>query len=214
MLFVFEAAIFAIATPPATSSRASAGVSMLLIVMVALGASLLAADEPIDLQPASNAGAYRQARVIIEVEGKLKLNADGQQVQHLPLKVQGELNYVERVVSQSRQWSEVRLVRTYRGAEAKTRLHESDLIAALRPERRLISVESSTTGASLYCPSGPLTRDELDLLQVPGGELAPESLLAPRAVKIGGQWPLAEATVARLLGLEAISEQDVICTLD
>jgi hypothetical protein len=33
-------------------------------------------------------------------------------------------------------------------------------------------------------------------------------------MKIGSDWPLPEATVARLLGLDAISQQDVKCTLD
>ena len=32
--------------------------------------------------------------------------------------------------------------------------------------------------------------------------------------KIGGQWPLTDTVVARLLNLEAISQQDVACTLD
>jgi hypothetical protein len=33
-------------------------------------------------------------------------------------------------------------------------------------------------------------------------------------MKVGSQWPLADATVARLLGLEAISEQDIACAFD
>lgn len=153
-------------------------------------------------------------KVLVEVEGKLKLNADGQEVKHLPLKVQGELQYVERVLSQSKQWSDVRLVRLYQSAQAKIRLHESDLIHELRPERRLVAVESHSKNAVLFSPNGPLTREELDLIELPGSGLALEGLLPPQAMKIGSQWPLAEATIARLLGLEAVSQQDVSCTLD
>ena len=44
------------------------------------------ATDVVDLHPATQAGGYRQAKVVVEVEGKLKLNADGEEVKHLPLK--------------------------------------------------------------------------------------------------------------------------------
>jgi len=93
-------------------------------------------------------------------------------------------------------------------------LHESDLTTELRPQRRLIAVQSSVKEAIRFSPSGPITREELDLIEVPASGLALEALLPSGAMKIGGQWPLTDPIVARLLGLEAVSQQDVSCTLD
>jgi hypothetical protein len=179
-----------------------------------LAFSVRAANEPVDFRPAAKAGSFRQAKVIVEVEGKLKLNADGKEVKHLPFKVAGELHYIERVLSQAKSWTDVRLLRSYRSAQAKLRLHESDLTTELRPDRRLVAVQSSAKEVVQFSTGGPLTREELDLIEAPASGLALEALLPSGATKIGGQWPLSDTVVARLLGLEAISQQDVTCTLD
>jgi len=101
----------------------------------------------------------------------------------------------------------------YQSAQAKIRLHESDLIHELRPSGDSWPLNRIPKTRAVS-PNGPLTREELDLIEVPGSGLALEGLLPPKAMKIGSQWPLAEATIARLLGLEAVSQQDVSCTLD
>src|SRR5205085_5013525 len=173
-----------------------------------------AANDTVDFRPAAKAGSFRQCKVVVEVEGKLKLNADGKEVRHLPLKVQGELHYIERVLSQAKSWTDVRLLRSYQSAEAKIHLHESDLTTELRTDRRVIAVQSSAKDVVQFSPSGPLTREELDLIEAPASGLALEALLPSGATKISGQWPLTETVVARLLGLEAVSQQDVTCTLD
>ena len=111
------------------------------------------------------AGAGRQARVVVESEGKLKLNADGQEVKHLPLKVRGELEYTERVLSQAKQWSKCGWRGPTGRPEAKIKLHETELSSELRAERRLIAVESNAKDAVLFSPRGPLTREELELLE-------------------------------------------------
>jgi hypothetical protein len=153
-------------------------------------------------------------RALVEVEGKLKLNPDGQEVKHLPLKVAAELQYAERVLSESKQWSEVRLVRSYQVAKAKIQLRESEIANELRDDRRIVLVESGFKEVVHSSPLGPLTREELELVEAPASGLALEALLPTRAVKIGDSWPLVDATVARLLGLEAVSQQNTSCKLD
>ncbi len=80
----------------ATLSAAKA--SAIIFVTASLTSIASAANDPIDFRPSAQAGSFRQAKVIVEVEGKLKLNADGKEPKHLPLKVQGELHYFERVL--------------------------------------------------------------------------------------------------------------------
>ena len=229
MLFDFAAAIFGKRHSATLTRRVSEGVTAkrlppalprwrfgLQFAAIALLASTAsAATDLVDLRPPTQAGGYRVVKAIVDVEGKLKLNPDGKEVQHLPLKVSGELNYSERVLAQSKQWSEVRLARSYQSAAAKLKLHDTEMANSLRPERRLIVVESgSKAAAQLFSPAGPLTREELDLVETTAGGLAPEALLPPRIIKLGGNWNLPDSTVARLLGLETVNKQDVVLTLD
>src|SRR6478672_10853739 len=53
------------------------------------------AAEPIDFSKRA-AAEYRQAKLLVEIDGKLKLNGDGKEVKHVPLKASGELHYLER----------------------------------------------------------------------------------------------------------------------
>src|SRR5262245_6679594 len=214
MLFAFAAAIFRRPGPHTHPSGSAVTTIWTACVMASFAAVALADNEIVDFRASAQVGSQRHAKVVMEVEVQLKLNADGQEVKHLPIKVQGELEYVERVLSQSKQWTEVRLARSYQTAQAKIRLHESELKNELRPQRRLIVAESNSKSATLFSPHGPITREELDLIEAPASDIALEALLPPRATKVGSNWPLAEATVARLLGLEAISQQDLVCTFD
>jgi len=157
--------------------------------------------------------SYRQAKVLVEVEGKLKLNAEGKELKHLPLKASGELQYVERVLPAAKSSSAVRLVREYQTAKADIRLHESELKNELRSDRKLICVETDGKKSTVFSPSGPLTREELDLVTVPGGGLLLDTVLPPRQLKTGEQWTLEDAAVSRLLGLDSVSQHDFAGTL-
>jgi len=214
MLFAFAASPFQNSAPSLPSARRKAVAVVTLVVTFTWALHLQAAGDTVDFKPAARAGSFRQAKIVIEAEGKLKINSDGKDVKHLPIKVNGELHYVERVLSQKKDWSDVRLLRSYDTAQAKLRLNQSDVATELRPERRLLAVSSNSEQATNFSPNGPLTREELDLLELPGSGLALEALLPATPIKTGGQWTLADATVARLLALEAVSQQDISCTLD
>jgi hypothetical protein len=224
MLFVFAAPFFFAASnrsllvlsrPQRRTSATSSVTLALLWIAGCVQQTASAATDLIDLRPVTPIGSCRRVKAVVEVEGNLKLNADGKEVQHLPLKVQAELEYSERVLSHSTQWAEYRLARSYGKADAHIRLRDSDLKNQLRADRQLIVAEAAEPGsATLFSPQGPLTREELELVQVPAAGLPVEALLPLRVLKVGGQWALGDATVTRLLGLEAVSQQDVACTLN
>jgi hypothetical protein len=167
----------------------------------------------VDLRATSAAGSHQQVRVILEVEGKLKLNTDGKEVQHVPIKATAELQYVERALQAGKQASGPRAARHYQKAEAKIRLRDTDLTNSLREDRRLIVLDGDRPLPVLFSPLGPLTREELELIEAPGSSLPLGALLPGRPIKIGSQWELASAAVERLLGLEAVSQQNVVGTL-
>src|SRR5438309_11236267 len=93
MLFAFAAAIFHNAAT-CLAGRNTAGTALAALFVTATATlPARAATDTVDFRPAAKAGSHRQSKVIVEVEGKLKLNADGKEVKHLPIKVHGELHY-------------------------------------------------------------------------------------------------------------------------
>src|SRR5688500_16902318 len=138
MVFGFAAPIFfAALRRPLTPSgarlqRTAAFIGLAVAWACCWQFSASAATDLIDLRPVTPLGSYRQVKAVVEVEGNLKLNADGKQVQHLPLKVQAEMQYAERVLAQAKQWADFRLARAYNAAHANIRLRESDLKNQLR----------------------------------------------------------------------------------
>ena len=62
-------------------------------------------------------------------------------------------------------------------------------------------------------PDEPLTRQELDLVDVPGGTLVLDRLLPADPVAVGESWKLTDRVLANLLCLDAVSWTDVRSTL-
>jgi len=89
MLFAFAAVIFRNAAVSFAAGHLALTVISSLLATVMITFPVRAANETIDFRPAAKAGSFRQSKVIVEVEGKLKLNADGKEVKHLPFTVQG-----------------------------------------------------------------------------------------------------------------------------
>lgn len=174
-----------------------------VLVLSGLTASTARSAERIDLTgDTSNA---LQVRVMIDVEGELKTNADGKQVQRLPVNVAAEQTYVERRLNDDQDAA----IRFYREAKADIHLGKAELKHSLRDERRHIALRRTAGRAALFSPLGPLSREELELVETPASLLAVNRMLPGRSVEVGETWKLTEATVADLLCLEVVHQQDI-----
>lgn len=165
------------------------------------------------LRPANIADRIERVRTIVEVEGQLRLNADGSEVKHLPLSVKADLSYTQRTLEAAEGFKQMRLIRHYDTAEAKIKLKDSELTNGLRDVRRQIVVEAKQGQATFFSPSGPLTREELDLVHVPGSGLILAALFPEKAVAIEDRWAPSEEAISQLLGLETINSQDIAAAL-
>lgn len=171
------------------------------------------AETAYDLSTDYPSGLTQQVRVVIEVAGELKVNADGKEVKRLPLEVAAEMAYSERRLEADRaDFSHT--VRQYQTAAATIRIQKSETKQSLRDDRRLIAAEVRPDGATLFSPLGPLTREELELLEIPGTTLIPAGLLPSQRVKVGETWKPSDTTTALLVNLDAVLKQDVVCKLD
>jgi hypothetical protein len=80
---------------------------------------------------------------------------------------------------------------------------------SLPEEKRVILASAGVDSAVLYCPVGPLTREELDLIDLPAGTHVLDRLIPPAGQRAGDCWKLDPRVVRLLLGLDAVSESDV-----
>jgi hypothetical protein len=78
----------------------------------------------------------------------------------------------------------------------------------------MIAVEAKSSETTLFSPLGPLTHDELELIDVQGNTLLLARLLPGKEVAIGAKWAHDDAFAASLLNLDAIVENKLESTLN
>ncbi|MBC8353912.1 MAG: hypothetical protein H8E66_18100 [Planctomycetes bacterium] len=166
-----------------------------------------------DLSAQDSADAVRDVHLVIEVTGDLKLNADGKQVSRVPMRVSGSSRYDERTLRPGSGSTSKRDARFYREAEATIAIGESRLKMRLNEDRRLVLADLASTKLTLYSPLGPLTRDELELIQTQGSSSLLDRLAPATPVAIDTTWTHEAKDLALLLGLDAIAQTDVTSTL-
>jgi len=166
-----------------------------------------------DLQPQPAVGSTQRVLVALEVRGELKLNADGSKVTQLPMVVEGKLDYEEKLVkTEPTPWSR-RSVRYYHQAKASIKIGKGVVAPQFDSDDRIVCVQVDQEGASIRSPFGPLTREQLDLIDVQGNSLLLPSLLPTKPVKIGDHWEIENKKLAPLVGLDVITKSDVQCSL-
>ncbi len=181
-----------------------------LIVLVPWASLVQAAEQ--NLAPQRAAGEVSRVEVLLEVGGDLSLFDDKEkQLRPLKMSVVGSMVYNEKLLpgAADQPAGELRALREYARSDAVIKIDKGGTKPKLRDERLLMAVSSDDRGVTLFSPAGPLTREELDLLQIPGCSLLVERLLPDRAVSPGDEWQHSNDLMSALLNLDAVSECDV-----
>jgi hypothetical protein len=153
-------------------------------------------------------------KIAVEVAGQMKMNPTGKEVVRLPMSVTAELLFTQRRLPLEKDAAPARLVRHYSAAEAKFNLKNTEFGNRLRDDRRLIVLASGGDAATYFSPLGPLTREEVELLDVPGAGVLPELLLPGKELKVGETWELSNDSIVRLLSLDAVHKHDIVGKYD
>jgi hypothetical protein len=161
-------------------------------------------------------GHLQRVQAAVEVRGELKLNADGTQVRRLPLLVNGDVSYEERLLELSGRKSawEARSVRYYDKAKADIKVGTGLSTPSLNSDRHIVVAEVRVEGARFHSPLGPLTRDELDLVDVQGNSLLLACLLPTKPVRLGEKWQIDQGPLATLVGLDVVTQSDAACSFE
>lgn len=147
----------------------------------------------------------------IQAEGSLTPSA-GTKTVALPIKVDGRFAYDEMRLDDCKS-TDRRSVRYYREAGASIQVDKHGDSPILREDMRLIAVQSDNNGLAISSPHGPLTREELDLIDIPANSLLLDRMLPKDKVKIGDSWKIGDSTLAALMCVDVMSHNDVTCEL-
>lgn len=211
------------AVPPFLGSRAPqvsrrAVLSALASTPWWLAARPAAAAAPSDPLPAAKPLAQdvsQRVKAALEIQGELKLNSDGKKPTRTPLEVKSEQQYHERLPAAKSKFSQLAALRHYDEAQATYQIGRSKFSAQLDTERPLIGLEPQADGnVLLFSPMAPLTRDELDLLDIPCNTALAHQLLPNKPIPVGETWKPSDLAWAQFLGLETIQDNQTRVKFD
>jgi hypothetical protein len=152
-------------------------------------------------------------RLVMTIKGEIHVTKNGKP-DTLPLAATARHGFSERVLALDAKGLPQKAARSYESANAVIAVGKDRSERTLRPERRLQVAYRSQDQSLIYCPTGPLTREELALTSEHFDTLALSGLLPGKAVAVGDTWKIAEAVTQELCGFEGITAQDLTCKLE
>jgi hypothetical protein len=192
---------------------------------IALWGALIVITRPAEAQPAtppetvllkeSGAPKGTASRVVVEMsaQGTLRPAAPPGQPdpKPVPLKVEARFDFTERPLPGG---GPTRVARRVNQAAVAINSPDRPRAGALRPEVSILIVERRDGGIVTYSPGGPLTRNELDLVQGPADPLMWAGLLPGKAVAVGETWEIDRDTARALSDYDALASSTVRAKLE
>jgi hypothetical protein len=164
-------------------------------------------------EPASDSRVF-SVNSRLEVSGQLETAVGGGKAVALKLKVNASHKYRERrLTGTGRDAEAFRSLRDYDDAAAKIEVDQQITSARLPESRTLLVAYGTREGVGFYCPTGPMSYGELELLRMPGDSLAGLALLPPKAVSVGEKWSTSSWVIQMITGTEAVLKSDLTCEL-
>ena len=195
-----------------------------LLLLLAFSASTPCIAWAADPLPTYTLRSSRTVGSVDHVETSLEMGGDltfpsetpkeGSPVQRKKTSVQASLNYDERTLEYgSADSGPLRSIRCYQKAVATLHWDTESERRSLPEDRMRIGVLIEPPHVSLYSPAGPLTRKELELVNLLGNSLLLDRLLPEKAVAVGESWKPSSNVVGALLGLDVVAQSDLQSTL-
>jgi len=185
----------------------------LCLLAIAIGTAA-AGEKTYSFVSARNSGAVDHVAVQVEVGGNLQVVDRQGKTQSIPVSGLGQVEYHEKTLAVPDNSGGVyRSVRHYTRAAGSIKVGSHSEQRSLRAERSLIAARADDKSAVLFCPSGHLTRDELDIIDLLANSLLVEQLLPSGPVPLGFRWKVPGALLSQLCCVDAVTSSDVEAVL-
>ncbi len=187
-------------------------ISMILVLfLMPVGVTTLMADEVVLREsPESTA---RLVTCQIRTTGEISVQAAGDAASAYQLTAVADFQFRERrLPSAGRDARSLRSCREFLSGRLQTTISNQTTTIDLPEHLRLIVAEGEREGVRCWCALGPMTRDTVDLLELPGDPLSLIGLLPATPVNVGDSWQ-ADAWAAQMLAtIEAAESSEMTCT--
>lgn len=178
--------------------------------------------EEVDLTPSIASGDLARVVLELEVGGDLKVRdqsdakATNEQgpVKTVPMSVNGTVEYDERLLGDKAGELPRRAVRFYRSGNAVLKIADGGETRTLPDDVKLVLVDAREGRPVLASATGPLQRDELDLIDLVGNTTILQALLPGKSVADGETWQMDSALAQMLLGLDSVASCEIQNVLD
>jgi len=189
--------------------------------VVAAGLALLLspcavqADGPIKLAESPLEQRPYLVKSQITTTGKVQAATGSGQKEDLDLKASVIFEFrSRRLPSGGRDSLALREAREFLAGQLVTSVSSFETRAELPADRRLIVANGDREGMISYSPEGPLTRESVDLLEIPGDPLVLLALLPAMNVRVAEEWTPADWVLQMLTGVEAVESSELKCRLE
>src|SRR5262245_51970857 len=189
---------------------------LLALVLLAALSAPLAAQTPatsVRLSEIFAPGYQYQVSCRVNITGALDLPEEKGQKKNLALTGMSAIEYSERVLIEKEKQVE-RTIRLYRKIDFERKVGEQLQQSTLRPEARRLVILRHGSFEVPFCPTGPLTWGEIDLVRTDVFTPALAGLLPKDAVKPGDKWQADPLALKELTDLERIDEGGLTCALE
>ncbi len=168
---------------------------VVVLAVLGVGAVATGAEKAVELRERGRPGEATRVLVVLKAEGLYRPGPPPAAAKDAPksakplaLRVEMRLDFAERVLDANAEGRAARTARRVVQAASAINGEVRPSSAMLRPERALLVAERRDAGVVVSCPSGPLTRPELEVVQGVGDPLALPALLPGKAVAPGDTW--------------------------
>ncbi len=189
-------------------------IASLTLCIAASSAEFTCAAEKYALRTGNPDGSAVRVTARLEVGGQLKVTSDkDKKTDSIPMSVVAAFGYDEQRLDDGSAPDHRLALRKYDEVQATIKIADRVIKPELRDTRCLVAAALGKVGVYLSSIDGPLTREELELIDIPGNTLVVSDLLPQSEVEQGFRWKPTDDTLARLLGLDAVGHTEVECVL-
>jgi hypothetical protein len=184
------------------------------LILLGFGFTAAQGQEPVQLTESFAKDAQYNVNCQVEITGVLTLPA-GKDNKPTSLKVTGKsaIKYDERILRVADRKVD-RTVRNYRQLEFERKVGAEEQRSKLRPEVQRLVILRHKQYEVPFCPSGPLTWGEIELVRTDVFAPALAGLFPDKAVRPGDRWKADNMAIQELTDLERIDKADFTCTFE